>query len=132
MPPKPTIFTHWAFEDYELYPEGIADAVGYWAEDRILGGVTIFARIQEARAPHLPVSNAYFHSSRKDVTRRIYKLTDDQQKRLIDFFLADEMTTEKECHLPILGSKDNIERVSVWESHWIRGIFRDIWEQCSQ
>lgn len=28
----------------EQYPEGTADMVGYWAEDRILGGVVLFGR----------------------------------------------------------------------------------------
>lgn len=28
----------------EQYPEGAADMVGYWAEDRIFGGVVLFGR----------------------------------------------------------------------------------------
>jgi hypothetical protein len=30
--------------EHAQYPEGIADMVGYWAKDRILGGVVLFDR----------------------------------------------------------------------------------------
>jgi hypothetical protein len=39
-----TLFSHLAFEEHTQYPEGIADVVGYWAENRILGGVVLFDR----------------------------------------------------------------------------------------
>jgi hypothetical protein len=37
-------FFHSEFKEHEQYPEGIADMVGYWAENRILGGVALFDR----------------------------------------------------------------------------------------
>jgi hypothetical protein len=39
-----TIFCHPWYRDYDQYPGGIADSVGYWAEARILGGVILFDR----------------------------------------------------------------------------------------
>ncbi len=39
-----TLFCHPWYRDYDQYPEGIADSVGYWAEGRILGGVVLFDR----------------------------------------------------------------------------------------
>jgi hypothetical protein len=30
--------------DYDQYPDGLADVAGYWAEDRIFGGVVLFDR----------------------------------------------------------------------------------------
>lgn len=39
-----TLFCHAWYRDYEQYPQGIADCVGYWAEARIFGGVVLFDR----------------------------------------------------------------------------------------
>lgn len=39
-----TLFCHSWYRDYDQYPEGMADSVGYWAEARILGGVVVFDR----------------------------------------------------------------------------------------
>ena len=40
----PTLFRHEWYGDYDQYPDGVADMVGYWAEARILGGVVLFDR----------------------------------------------------------------------------------------
>ncbi|KXJ91891.1 hypothetical protein Micbo1qcDRAFT_233252 [Microdochium bolleyi] len=42
--PWPTLFAHPMFTAHEQYPAGVADVVGYWAEDRIFGGVILFDR----------------------------------------------------------------------------------------
>lgn len=42
--PKPTMFFHIEYMDYDQYPNGLADVAGYWAEDRIFGGVVLFDR----------------------------------------------------------------------------------------
>lgn len=42
--PWPTLFFHADFMEHEHYPNGLADTVGYWTEDRILGGVARFDR----------------------------------------------------------------------------------------
>lgn len=39
-----TMFCHPWYRDYDQYPGGLADSVGYWAEGRILGGVILFDR----------------------------------------------------------------------------------------
>ncbi|KAH8194167.1 hypothetical protein TruAng_011668 [Truncatella angustata] len=44
--PDPTLFTQSHFTAQEQYPDGLADIAGYWAEDRILGGVVLFDRSQ--------------------------------------------------------------------------------------
>lgn len=41
-PLPPTLFQHRLYRDYDQYPEGVADGVGYWPEARILGGVALF------------------------------------------------------------------------------------------
>lgn len=40
----PTLFIHTGYEQYDHYPDGVADMVGYWAEGRIFGGVVLFDR----------------------------------------------------------------------------------------
>ncbi len=42
--PRPTLFFHVAYMDYDQYPDGLSDMAGYWAEDRIFGGVVVFDR----------------------------------------------------------------------------------------
>lgn len=43
----PTFFLHSQYKDIDQYPHGVADAVGYWAEDQIFGGVLLFDRRQQ-------------------------------------------------------------------------------------
>ena len=43
-PFPPTLFLHPWYNDFDQYPDGVADGVGYWAEGRILGGVVLFDR----------------------------------------------------------------------------------------
>jgi hypothetical protein len=44
FPPPQTHFLHDAYTDSDIYPHGVADMAGYWAEDRIFGGVIVFDR----------------------------------------------------------------------------------------
>lgn len=43
----PTFFLHSQYKDIDQYPDGVADAVGYWAEAQIFGGVILFDRRQQ-------------------------------------------------------------------------------------
>jgi len=40
--PPPALFNLPHYGAHDIYPEGAADMVGYWTEDRILGGVVMF------------------------------------------------------------------------------------------
>ena len=42
--PLPAAFFYPYYQDWEQYPDGIADIVGYWAEYRFFGGVVLFDR----------------------------------------------------------------------------------------
>jgi hypothetical protein len=42
--PPPVVFYHRQHADYEQYPRGLSDVVGYWAEAKIFGGVLLFDR----------------------------------------------------------------------------------------
>ncbi len=53
---SPTWFRHPWYRNYEQYPSGIADGVGYWAEAHILGGVVLFDRRKPGPAQDVDVS----------------------------------------------------------------------------
>ncbi|KAH6854531.1 hypothetical protein B0I37DRAFT_362240 [Chaetomium sp. MPI-CAGE-AT-0009] len=123
---RPTIFNHHGYLDHDVYPNGIADVVGYWAEDRIFGGVTVFDRGSEERAPRFP-PNVYFHSCRAKATCRYYQLTDAQQGALTDFLLADHPDPSS-SPLPILADRQNVVRLND-ELAILKHFYRDIWER---
>lgn len=76
----------------------------------------------------------WFHSHTKDVTRRIYALTDDQTATL-DRFLKREARDshdreiDPECPLPMFGDKDNSRRVDPEIAIPEHNVFRDRWER---
>ena len=54
----PVLFLHEWYQDYERYPNGVADCVGFWAEARIFGGVVLFDRRDPESAASVDVSLA--------------------------------------------------------------------------
>ncbi|KAF7547357.1 hypothetical protein G7Z17_g7789 [Cylindrodendrum hubeiense] len=129
VPPRPTLFSHHAYLDADIYPEGVADVVGYWAEDRVLGGVTIFDRRAE-ESKTIQVPNIYFHSCRRRQTHRVYQLRDDQQETLFNFLLAETDSPPPEPNpLPILSDAQNRVRVDSEFAITHHSIYRDIWER---
>lgn len=44
MPRRPAEFFHMSYMDWEHYPNGAADIVGYWTEYQLFGGVVLFDR----------------------------------------------------------------------------------------
>ncbi|KAK0732296.1 hypothetical protein B0H67DRAFT_525917 [Lasiosphaeris hirsuta] len=139
--PLPSIFNNPYYSDWEVYPESVADMVGYWAEDRILGGVVIFDRRAELDADGGLTGeppNIYLHPSRDNVTFRVTQLLDRQQQALVDFLLArpdpaaapgDLPVPPVPCPLPILVDDRNRVRVSPEKALVLRSIYRDIWER---
>lgn len=126
VPPRPTLFNHHGYLADDVYPDGVADIVGYWAEDRILGGVTVFDRNSKQQAPEIP-PNVYFHSCRALVTKRYYQLRDDQQQALMDFLLAEHPDSST-SPLPILADNQNLVRVNA-EAAILGHFYRDVWER---
>ena len=123
----PTVFYHSLYTATDVYPEGIADMVGYWAEDRIFGGVAVFDRhAEEADATH--PTNAYLHPNRRRVTGQVTQLRDEQQRALVDYLLAEDPTVSA-CPIPILVDRDNRKRVAPEVSIIKHSIFRDVWER---
>ncbi|KAI0972953.1 hypothetical protein F4678DRAFT_459808 [Xylaria arbuscula] len=130
----PTLFRHLYYCDYEQYPDGIAGGVGYWAENRIFGGVILFDRRAPGSSPNLnnPLEvdpNAiYFHSSRRMTTGRIYQLLPNQRSALVKYLLS-ETTPPAECPFPLLATKANIKRIDTEERIVDTGVYRDTWER---
>ncbi|KAI1208356.1 uncharacterized protein F4807DRAFT_148957 [Annulohypoxylon truncatum] len=122
--PLPTLFHHPCYTDYDQYPDGVADMVGYWAESRIIGGVVLFDRGTPDRKPDTDA--VFLHPDREEVTYRIYRLLESQKKQLLDFLLSD---TPGPSPFPILASMENTHRVDPEDDIDETGVYRDIWER---
>ncbi|KAK1831474.1 hypothetical protein QBC39DRAFT_391243 [Podospora conica] len=142
IPPRPSIFNHHAYLDADIYPDGAADVVGYWAEDRIFGGVVVFNRRAERdQVLDQDPPNVYLHPCREKCTYRVTQLLDHQQQALVDFLLSEPPPSPQApsaspmpeaatpCPLPILVDDRNRVRVDAQVALTYRGIFRDIWER---
>lgn len=131
-PDCPTMFTHPFFTAHEQYPNGVADMVGYWAEDRIFGGVALFDHSQDWGEYSEP--NAYFHSGRDSATFRIWQILDEQRDDLVTFLLGERSpdvtsASKLKCPLPILPSKSNTIRIDIRDAIPTHKVYRDIWER---
>ncbi|KAH8180134.1 hypothetical protein LIA77_01653 [Sarocladium implicatum] len=128
----PTLFRHPWYEDYDQYPNGVADMVGYWAENRIIGGVTLFNRGQRQKEDLSYYDDeendeVYLHPDRGSVSYRIFQLLPQQKQALISF-LTSENPPEK-VPIPLKSSEENRVRVDPEDSIRETGIYRDLWER---
>lgn len=121
----PTLFYHYWYSDYEQYPNGVADVVGFWAEARILGGVILFDR-RDSRTAEAQPDSIWFHPDRSEVTSRIYKLLDDQKLALLEFLTTDSPDLDL---LPILGDEKNDCREDPEQPINETGIYRHLWDR---
>ena len=95
--------------------------VGFWAENRILGGVILFDRRTAGS------DAVYIHPDWNDVTYRICELHDSQKQRLIEFLLSEPDNCP--VPLPIHPDENNIRRVDPEEPIAITGIYRQLWDR---
>ncbi|KAF7536451.1 hypothetical protein G7054_g4584 [Neopestalotiopsis clavispora] len=123
--PDPTLFTNPRFTAQDQYPNGLADVVGYWAENRILGGVLLFDRSQNWELDNEP--NAFVDCSRYDVTYRTCQLLDEQQATLLRFMRDTE--SNMTCPLPILPTEKNRNRINPEDAIPVHQVYRDPWER---
>lgn len=148
VPPRPTLFNHPYYVNIEIYPENLADIVGYWAEDRIVRGIVLFDRRANPRdsqdwpdeenqgtgeeaggqnpAENNP-PNIWLHPARDHMTDRVGQLHDDQQEALMDYLLAAPGDTSN--LVPILPHKGNRTRVDPATAHSHKFIFREYWDR---
>lgn len=135
--PPATLFCHGWYCDYAQYPDGVADVAGYWAENRVLGGVVLFDRAEEARGEATALDAVYLHPDHDEVTYRICLLTDAQKKALLDFLLLDMPASASSVTgaevganpLPIIPDGTNTHRVDPEEPFRYTGVYRDPWER---
>jgi hypothetical protein len=119
-------FYHPEYEEEDQYPDGIADVVGYWAENRILGGVVLLDRSDSWDDERNPEPNVFLHSDYDKVTVRVWRALDEQQQALVDFLLG--RSPPGACPLPLLASDKNRDRIdSEYATH--RKVYRDFWER---
>ncbi|KAF5620052.1 hypothetical protein F52700_11372 [Fusarium sp. NRRL 52700] len=127
FPPKPTMFIATQFTAHDRYPNGVDDMVGYWAENRILGGVALFDHSQAWTRDDEP--NVYFQCTRGRVTFRVCQLLDTQQSALLSFLLADSEDAIAKCPLPILPTAENRVRIDPGDAIPVKKVYRDTWER---
>ncbi|KAK4171749.1 hypothetical protein QBC36DRAFT_390914 [Triangularia setosa] len=123
----PTMFHHPYYLHSDIYPLGVANMAGYWAEDRILGGVVTFDRKAEQEdCTHPP--NVYIVPSRAGTTLRYWQLLDGQQEELIGVFIGDG-ETKGDGPLPLKCTDENKVRIDERFAVVPRGVYRDVWER---
>lgn len=129
IPADSTLFMHPHFAAHKNYPKGIADIAGYWAEDRILGGVAIFDR-SRTWAMDGDEPNVYFQSCRRRNTFRAWQLLDKQQTDLVSFLTSDDPDADVSSRLlPLQASIENKVRCDPEEAIPVHSIYRDLWER---
>ncbi|KAH6876355.1 hypothetical protein B0T10DRAFT_610361 [Thelonectria olida] len=125
--PWPTMFIQTHFAAHEQYPNGIGDMVGYWAEDRIIGGVVLFDHSESWQHDNEP--NIYVQCSRANATFRVCQLLDGQQDALISFLERDDVGGVADSPLPILPGSRNRVRVDPRDAIPNHAIYRNVWER---
>ncbi|KAH7313970.1 hypothetical protein B0I35DRAFT_480606 [Stachybotrys elegans] len=105
FPPPPTHVFHCAYLDYDIYPDGLADVAGYWAEDRIVGGVILFDRGQSGKE----CKEIFLHPGRQKETFR--------------------RTPLERFPLPLTATDENLHRLDPWDAIALHHVFRDPWER---
>lgn len=126
IPPPPTLLSLGFYQEHQQYPNGIADMVGYWAEDRVLGGVVMFDRRQIWSDKDMHEPNFYMHSHREMVTTRVWQTLDEQFEAMVLFLLS--AGRKDASPFPLLPSARNRVRVD-GPIATRSGVFRDPWER---
>jgi hypothetical protein len=140
MPPWETLFSHPYYGAKNQYADGLADVVGYWAEDQIFGGVVLFDRSQtwrdlDGEGSGSPEPNFYMHSARADVTFRLWQVKNEEQEALAGFLLAPDPTAASEASpaangpLPILPTRSHRVRIDPDRAIVDNKVYRDVWER---
>ncbi|CAN8106254.1 unnamed protein product [Discula destructiva] len=109
------------FEEHKYYPNGLADTVGYWTEDRILGGVALFDRGESG----LESKDMYFQSARRYSTFRTWRVLPTQFDAMTEFFLAE--APNPTSPFPIMSTDENRHRYDPWYAR-PNHVYRDAWE----
>ncbi|AEO71881.1 uncharacterized protein THITE_2124758 [Thermothielavioides terrestris NRRL 8126] len=120
----PAAFFHNDYVDFDQYPAGIADVVGYWAEARIFGGVVVFDRGPSGTE----CRDLFLHPSRLYGARTIFPPTAAQHAAIIDFLLGPAPDGAA-CPFPVVPTSENRWRYDPWDSITRFHIFGDRYER---
>ncbi|KAI1331896.1 hypothetical protein F5Y16DRAFT_359527 [Xylariaceae sp. FL0255] len=116
----PTAFYHRSYCDYEQYPRGVPDVVGYWAETKIFGGVVLFDRGKS----ETECNEIWFDPCHHPGPTTMYSPTPEQFNDLINFLQSDAQGATV-CPLPIRASNLNRPRYYRYHATKYFHIFRD-------
>lgn len=72
--------------------------------------------------------DVFLHSGRRNVTKRVWRPHDSQQKSLLDF-LASESPQKTSCPLPLTFDRTHTVRHDAWDAMALHHIYRDPWER---
>ncbi|KAJ3494589.1 hypothetical protein NLG97_g3981 [Lecanicillium saksenae] len=133
-PPPTWLYLQW-YQNFEQYPQGYNDVVGYWAENYIIGGVLLFDRREESSTQDFEMGGlvdpdgVFLHAERIRSTYRICKLLEIQKKAYLDFLQASGDEAPDICPLPLMSDKRSFDRVDPEDPILETGIYRDDWER---
>jgi hypothetical protein len=143
--PQPhTLFSISHYYETDQYPNGWADAAGFWAEDQIFGGVVLFDRGEsgvEVCNPRVNIrprnviltlfqnKDIYFHSGRKDSTWRIWRLLEKQLDSMVEYMLTADDVAKGESPFPTLDTRQNLHRHDPWDAMALHHVYRQRWER---
>ncbi|KAK3360753.1 hypothetical protein B0T25DRAFT_588984 [Lasiosphaeria hispida] len=120
----PTPFYHLSYQDFNQYPNGISDVVGYWAEAKIIGGVMVFDRGESGTE----CRDVFLHSCYVNGPATIHPPTPRQYDALISF-LVTPANPDISCPLPIHATSENRWRWDPFDAITKYHIFRDRYER---
>ncbi|UNI24005.1 hypothetical protein JDV02_009786 [Purpureocillium takamizusanense] len=130
FPPVP--FYHNGYrQQYDQFPRGKADMVGYWAEAKILGGVALFDRGPSERE----CKELLIHGDIRDGPSTIFPPTPTQWDALVAFMSWDSAADVGDepppaCPLPLRATRDNVPRYTPYFAMKYQHIFRDRFAIC--
>ncbi|RAQ73506.1 hypothetical protein COH20_005048 [Aspergillus flavus] len=122
-PRESTWFYHSDYLDYDQYPLGVPDVVGYWAEKQVFGGVVLFDRGEIGNE----CRDAFIHP---DDEYRIFKLSDDQLEQFASLGAKTGPTDQNNDSVsPIPFQAERYTRRIEPEEAMERHIYRHLYER---
>ncbi|CAD6575620.1 MAG: hypothetical protein ASARMPREDX12_007395 [Alectoria sarmentosa] len=101
-------FYHTDYKEYERYPFGLLNVVGYWAETQFFGGVLLFDRGESG----LEINNAFVHPQRVSYA---YQITSQQMANFLNLSrLKDAASLPSEETLIPFAQEPEAHTVNTW------------------
>ncbi|KAK7518626.1 hypothetical protein IWZ03DRAFT_151706 [Phyllosticta citriasiana] len=114
------LFYHSDYFEWNQYPRGLADCVGYWTEKSILGGVVVFDRGESG----LEYNDLYLHPN---PPARLFEVLPQQLQAFVDFGTSAQQNGKVSPPFP-MRPRRYAKRLMEWQTHQLH-IFRDVYER---